>query len=85
VNPKAGPTVLRITAIEGDDLPPEPDQLYGKDYHIVTYGCTVSDTGEVSYFQYTARDRKGSGYPVIPAEQFKQLKSILNNVKMLHI
>lgn len=77
-NPKFGSGLLRITAIEGDDLPPAPG-LFGKD-RVVAYGCTVSNSGTVSYFQYTSWDMKGSGYPVIPAQQLNQLKSILDNL-----
>jgi len=78
----ASRALLTITVIEGDDLPVQERQaeLWGNNYRIVTYGCSVSTKGRVSYFQYDSGGFKGSGYPVLPKHDLKQLRLLAANL-----
>jgi len=78
----ASRALLTITVIEGDDLPVQERQaeLWGNNYRIVTYGCSVSTKGRVSYFQYDSGGFKGSGYPVLPKHDLKRLRLLAANL-----
>jgi WD40 repeat protein len=81
-NHVASRELLTITVIEGDDLPVQKEQIapLGNNYRIVTYGCSVSTKGLVSYFQYDSGGFKGSGYPILPRQDLKQLKLLAANL-----
>jgi WD40 repeat protein len=81
-NHVASRELLTITVIEGDDLPVQKEQIepLGNNYRIVTYGCSVSTKGRVSYFQYDSGGFKGSGYPILPKQNLKQVKLLAANL-----
>jgi hypothetical protein len=44
--------IIVITAVEGDDLKPDEHtaELFGQNYTVISYGCSVSSDGRVFFF-----------------------------------
>lgn len=76
--------IVVITAIEGDDLKPDEQTAatFGRNYTVITHGCSVSAEGRVTYFQHSFNDSKGSGssFPVIEGRDLERLKALLGKL-----
>ena len=76
-----GEVKLVITAIEGDTpKPPDSSAFSIRLDPQVRYGCAVSIDGRLSYFYYSARGVKGSGYPRMADADQKQLSELLEHL-----
>ena len=71
--------VLRITTIEGDDLPLDPKRVAvdRRDYRIVQHVISVSFDGHLSFSRMGSFGVQGSGYPLLGPAEFNDLKSLL--------
>lgn len=78
----AASALLRITVVEGDDLPIDEKhaRIFGDGYLIVTYGCSVSANGRISYFRSSSSGVSGSGYPDLTSKDLLELKRLLQDL-----
>ena len=73
---------LKITVVEGDDLPAEPKTgtLGGSVDHAVFYGCAIGIDGTVSYFHRSPMSVKGGGFGQLTEDELRQLNQLISTL-----
>lgn len=73
-----GIALLRITAVEGDDLLPDKRtaEVLGKNYRIVFYGASISMEGRVSSFRNDSSAFRGGSSDLLPPKTLDKLRQL---------